>query len=41
MDAVAVWARSAGGAITVASQPGQGTRIILRLPKSLGGESPV
>lgn len=32
MDAVAVWARKAGCGISVASQPGQGTRITLRLP---------
>ncbi|MDQ3001487.1 MAG: ATP-binding protein [Fibrobacterota bacterium] len=39
MDAVAVWAQSAGGALSVASQAGQGTRITLRLPKSLGGKT--
>lgn len=32
MDAVAAWAREAGGGISVSSQPGQGTRITLRLP---------
>lgn len=32
MDAVAVWAREAGGGISVSSHPGQGTRITLRLP---------
>lgn len=32
MDAVAAWARKAGGGISVASRPGHGTRITLRLP---------
>ncbi|MDB5105314.1 MAG: Signal transduction histidine kinase CheA [Fibrobacteres bacterium] len=32
MDAVAVWARTAGGGIKVSSQAGQGTRITLNLP---------
>jgi two-component system sensor histidine kinase and response regulator WspE len=35
MDAVAAWAKAAGGSVSVASQAGQGTRIVLRVPKSL------
>lgn len=34
MDAVAAWARSAGGSVGVASQQGQGTRITLRVPRA-------
>ena len=32
MDAVAAWAKSAGGSVEVASKPGEGTRVTLRLP---------
>lgn len=36
MDAVAMWAKRAGGGIVVASHAGQGTRITLSLPKGFG-----
>ncbi|MDB5048404.1 MAG: Chemotaxis protein histidine kinaserelated kinase, partial [Fibrobacteres bacterium] len=39
MDAVAVWAREAGGSVAVASHAGQGTRITLRMPKGFGEEN--
>jgi signal transduction histidine kinase len=35
MDAVAAWARSVGGSVAVASHAGQGTRITLKVPRSL------
>ncbi len=36
MDAVAVWAREAGGSVSVASHAGRGTRITLHLPNGMG-----
>jgi two-component system chemotaxis sensor kinase CheA len=38
MDAVAAWARSAGGRVTVASEPGKGTRMTLHLPPRFKAE---
>jgi signal transduction histidine kinase len=32
MDAVAAWARNMGGGISVASEPGRGTQIVLKVP---------
>lgn len=36
MDAVAAWAKAAGGRIEVRSRPGEGTSIVLRLPPDFG-----